>query len=281
MRKPDGELYAQAAIICSNHKDIVRSLKVHASSCCDQAVQTTCPNATNDAVVAFFTPRRSPAVADLPVLLAALNAKADHRNSMIDFLWIAEKFEWVCNATHIPLHRSCIDADGKWPVFDKGRSNLIFISADLLEARNESNLCRWLCFTGSVSACVRICFLQLQAQVLLDHVLEGIGGKTTLAAMIIIMVTIHKLLLTERDKLAGGDEASTLDVCHRREGPATATGSLIFHRIHGALLYPVDAARQVCRVQHLHVFICQQILCEKSVPLRKLLRAEICKRREV
>lgn len=98
-----------------------------------------------------------------------------------------------------------------------------------------------------INSLVRVVSFGLESSNIIN-VLEGMGWKSTAAAMVIIGTgAVNELLLTQVSELSILDQIVGLKGSYGGESPATATFGLILNRGHTTNISPVPVGRDILK----------------------------------
>mmetsp|Transcript_42453 Transcript_42453/g.85553 ORF Transcript_42453/g.85553 Transcript_42453/m.85553 type:complete len:345 (-) Transcript_42453:41-1075(-) len=209
--------------------------------------------AADDAHVALLTPAGAPRILHLPILLAAVTAVADGENGMVKAGAAARALDDARGVEFEHLHVG-LDVDCYWLLVQSSHEALlgaldgrIIDQGTRRKARSTAGAPR-----GSLARCkedvpASVGVLVLSAEGVGLHVVEAVLLQAATAPEIPIpeLGAVDKLLLAERDQLAGCDLPSALECASGAEGPAASALPLILHRCHRTLGHPVDFRRKV------------------------------------
>ena len=200
--------------------------------------------------VTIDTPGWAPRVLDEEVLLTILSTVTNSEDTVVELGTAGGASD---DTTGVALEGHSVGLDGNRDgllgngSLEGGTGSIGGNVSEVLDSDGATGLHGLVAGTGSTSA------RGVRVGGLLNHrgglgVLEGVVHKTTIAA-VVLLGALNELLLGERNKLAGGEEVSTLEGTGGGESPAGTTLSLVLDRGDGTLGDPVDLVSEIGGVE--------------------------------
>eukprot|EP01136_Pigoraptor_vietnamica_P008884 Opistho-1_new@44795 len=230
-------------------------------------VEAAAALAEDDAVVTLLAPRRTPAVLDDPVRLAAVSGLlviADEEDTVVKVLGVAEDRPGVRDTAEVELHGTGVDANRDGAVGGEPGSELCLVRGERLPARNRGGNVRRLERARALRALVGVVSLGHDTTLLLDK-LVGVAGEAAVAALV-DRVAVNNVLLRERDELALLQEPLALEVACRAEGPARAALALVLDLRDGTLVAPVKRRGGIANGVRLDLLAREVLVGSELVP---------------
>mmetsp|Transcript_7485 Transcript_7485/g.19469 ORF Transcript_7485/g.19469 Transcript_7485/m.19469 type:complete len:469 (-) Transcript_7485:33-1439(-) len=198
--------------------------------------------ALDHADVALLAPRRAPRVLDLPVVLARVGAVADDEDAVVELGAARRRVE---HAALVELERRLVRLDRHRHGADRhGRlERILVLGRHVVVARVGRDRCARLLARARDARARGVRVRVLSADAVRLDPLKSVVHQAARAALVAVVVALHKVLLREGEQLAGGNLVGALHRASGGEGPARAAALLVLHRRHRALGGPVHRVR--------------------------------------